>query len=254
MPPGAMETIIAARRGRTGEQPATVPYEGPPRRSRRALLLLGGALLAACVALGVWFFWPTPKPGPNETLLGVAIGDPQKEVIDKLKLTHSREGSDPWKSDRTKAMLGRVLKPAQLRLTTEELANLDAYWSDDQKVCALFHGGKLRGLVARQPHSAATGRGLALLNSYSDIFKKYEEAYEHDDLVVPKEEDKEGDGNIRVLRFEGLGLAVQASRVGAQMKVTALALYPTVQTKATSEASPAAALPEKGPGVAAASP
>jgi serine/threonine protein kinase len=256
MPPGAMETIIAARRGRTGEQPSTVPYEpAPRRRSRRALLVLGGALFVACVGLAAaWFFWPTPKPGPDETLLGVKIGDPQKEVTDRLKLTHSSEGRDPWKSERTKAMLGHVLKPAQLRLTTEEMANLDAYWSDDQKVIALFHGGKLRGLVATQPHHAATGRGLALLSSYSDIFKKYEETFEQEDPVVPKEEDKEGDGHLRILRFDALGLAVQASKVGGRMTVTALALYPTVQTKATNEASPAASLPEKGPGVAAVSP
>jgi serine/threonine protein kinase len=251
MPPGAMETIIAARRGRTAEQPAlqapTQDYHPPPRRGRRALLLLAGVLLLAGLGLGaVWYFWPQPKPGPNETLLGVSVGDPQKTVTDALKLTHSR-GGDPWsdKSPKLKAMLGHVIKPAHLHLTAEELANLETYWSDDEKVCALFHGGKLQALVATQGHSASTGRGLALLSQQSEIFKKYEETFEEpEEVTVPKAEAKEGDGHLRIYRFPTLGLAVQVSRIGGHMKVTALALYPVVTNTATNKASPAAALGE----------
>src|SRR5262249_47961516 len=106
----------------------------------------------------------------GESLLGVAIGDPQKEVRDRLRLVHSHTG-DPWKGRQTRELFGQILQFADLGLPDDARAELETHWSADEKVVVIFHDGKARAVVVQEPHRIETGHGVIKdLNTMMDRY------------------------------------------------------------------------------------
>ena len=185
LPPGAMEKLAAAR---------ATPASRPSRRNLATTKTLppgaanGGrwwALSSAsCVLLAlataivlVKFLWPQPSPttppvkaGP-ESLLGVMIGDPQQEVVEKLDLL--RQDKDPWAMNPPPEYLGLLAqKPRLLGVEEDARKNLQILHTTDEKVSAAFLDGKLRVLVVHRGQ-AQTGRGVGVSSPSSLLDDRY---------------------------------------------------------------------------------
>jgi hypothetical protein len=247
-----MDNLVKARQ--TAAQSAatssaeTVTYRpGQPNRLRRRLLIgAAAAVLLGGGGVAAWYFLRSPEPTPPtdsaETLLGVSIGDRRQEVVDRLKLTHSR-GGNPFALKVRPPCLGNALRTEDLRLPAEALPQLEMYWTDGEKVCVLFFDDRVRAIVAQEPHAGATGRGVHLLGPWLEIYDRYgpEVSFEKQELPQVRPEDR--DSHLSILRNDALGVAFECARVkkgDKSMKVTAITLFPSVQNRASNQASPEA--------------
>ena len=156
----------------------TLPPAAAKRRKVVGLIIGVGVLLAlTAAAVLVKYLWPQPtattppdKSGP-ETLLGVKIGDPRQDVVEKLDLL--RQDKDPWSMNPPPEYLGLLgYKPRLLGVEEDARKNLEILHSTDEKVCAAFLDGKLRILVARRDH-AQTGRGVGASSASSLLDERY---------------------------------------------------------------------------------
>jgi hypothetical protein len=219
LPPGAMSNLVA---GRTAAEP-TIAYSPPRARMRRRVFL---GLVMLLVLLGLaglvkHFFFPgRAVERPYESLLGVRIDDPQQEVVERLKL---KKGGpmNPWEAEHTPGYLGNVLRPEDLHLPADALPHLDVQRSEDDKVCVVFHEDRVRAVIVREPHYAATGRGLRILDRQSRVMDVYSEVPSEDvgrEVRGAKNEKQQ----IEVRRYDALGLGFEMHK----KKVTAITLYP----------------------------
>jgi serine/threonine-protein kinase len=172
LPPGAMDKLVSARQA--AESTVTyVPSEGPRRKMRRRLLIVGALLAGLAVAAGlVAHFLPGSAPPPQETLLGIKVGAPREEVWKHLTLV-SGDTHNPWKEEPRPEFLGHFLSAADLQLEPGALDQLEFRLTADQHVCVLFHEGKVVALVARR-RGAATGRQVKVGDAVQSIYQLYE--------------------------------------------------------------------------------
>jgi serine/threonine-protein kinase len=225
LPPGAMDRLVAARQQanrKNTEGDPTVAYAPPtavPGRRRRRYLWAAAAAVPVLLALAFLakaYLSPAP-PADRETLLGYGIGAPQSEVAAGLKLTKGGP-MNPWAVGRVPAYLGHVLRAADLGIDEDGLGRLEVERTADDKVCVVFHEGKVRAIVVQQPH-AATARGVKVGSDAGAVMNTYKEAASEDKNVSV---DDAKDAVIEVRRYDALGVGFEIR--GA--KVTAITLYP----------------------------
>jgi tRNA A-37 threonylcarbamoyl transferase component Bud32 len=216
LPPGAMDRLVAARKA--GEP--TVPYK--PRFwtkwSRRQLLvaaIVALAVVAAAIVSAALWLRPRPAAGDGESLHGIMIGDRLGELEDEPRLTHSRSAGDPFKDRQTKALLGRMLRSEDLRLTEAELRDLDVRWNQEQTLCVLLHQGKVAAVVARD-RGAATARRMKVGGGIQTLYKLYPESAQTQDVRLP------GGGHVEVRRYDDLGVGFEIQ----DLQVIAITLFP----------------------------
>jgi serine/threonine protein kinase len=226
LPPGAMDKLIAARQV---QEPtvAYVPKNGkPPSRPRRRKWIVAASILALFVLLvlaKVLFFKKVPpSTTDHETLLGVQIGDSLDQVVKALNLT--KGGSfNPWEKAASPPYLAHLLEARDLDLPDDELARLDVQRNPDETACALFYDGKVRALVVREPHAAATGRGVSTHSSVADLYGAYEEeeaTMRSESLTIEEQKAGKRHGEIRIYELLGVSFLIHGK------KVTAIALFP----------------------------
>jgi hypothetical protein len=233
LPPGAMEQLVAARKTAVGTAP-TLPYQpvGTVGRTGRRRLLIGVAVLLVLAGLltafGLWWLPDrTVTPGTQESLLGVQIGMPQQEVVDRIKHLTKGGPMNPWDGEKLPAYLGHILTPADLPVPAAKLAQLDVQRTDDERVCVIFYDGKVCAMVVREPHVAATGRGVKVTGTVQDLFTYYADATPRvSNVKLPQKKDKAGEEHIEIRRFDELGIGFEIERA----RVTAITLYPPVRT------------------------
>jgi hypothetical protein len=225
LPPGAMDRLIAARQ--QGEP--TVAYraadEEARARRRRRRWMIGIALLLAVLGLGVLtkylFFSPRTPSSGAESLLGYKIGDPGPAVVEGLKLFQGGP-LNPWSQDPPPAYVGLVLKAENLRVPPDELNRLDVRRTNDERVCVILADGKVRAIVVRDPHQAATARGVHMGASGGQVLDAYPET-ESDVVKVPARGGTPAH-KIEVRRSDALGIGFEIDR--STNRVTAITLYP----------------------------
>ena len=233
LPPGAMEKLVACARNASDR---TMPPEavttqalasekrerGPSNRTvRRWLIGLGIALALAGVGVLVRvLFWPpapSVKTGP-ESLLGVKVGDAQQDVADNLGLSRGGPVQNPWEKGSPPEYLGRVLSPAVMGLSDDELQRLDIRRGKNDEVCVVFVDGKVRSMVVQLPHTGETGRGVGVSSPVSAIASAY--GQEFNQMVMSGPRPTSPDIIVRVYRAAGVGFEIQGG------VVTAVALFP----------------------------
>jgi hypothetical protein len=220
LPPGAMDKLVAARQA---NQP-TIAYNPAeaPRPNRRRFWVTAAVVLLALGGLGAvarfWLFPPTGSSGP-ESLLGVRIGDSQSDVVRALTLTKGGQRGNPWKPRHTPSYLGHVLRARDLNLPDGALDEVEAHRNGDDTVCVIFHEEKVVAVVALQPHTGATGRGLKLGSPRATLDTHYTED--------PSEIGKDDTGIFELRRFGPCGVGVEIQ----DGKVIGIALYPRANDK-----------------------
>jgi tRNA A-37 threonylcarbamoyl transferase component Bud32 len=219
LPPGALDKLVASRQA---SEP-TVAYvpEAIVHAQRQRRLLMGlAALLVLLVLAGMaklLFFKSPPVDRQHESLLGVKIGDPQQEVVDRLNLTKGGP-VNPWAAGHAPAYLGNILRLEDLDLPDDALNQLDVQRTSDDRICVIFFDDKVRAVVA---HRGQTGRGLKVLGSLTQMLYHYPED-EVEDAEVPVR--GEAGKKIAVHRYRRLGIGFELDRG----KVIAITLYPPV--------------------------
>jgi len=179
----------------------------PVRTTRRRWLAAAGLVAVAPVA---WWLLPRRHPrADSESLLGLAVGDLNDDVIIALG---RRQG------DGTTA-----LRPEFSRLVADgDLPGGKgqcefAAWPE-RCAAGVIEGGKLKALIVRVPGYAESARRLRLGDAHAELFRAYPErpaAIIAADVEPPP-------GWCHVYRYPDLGLAVEVSN-GV---VTALAIFP----------------------------
>ncbi|MFO0929575.1 MAG: protein kinase [Gemmataceae bacterium] len=222
LPPGAMDRLIAARAAAA----PTVTYtaaDGPARTRTRRRLLIGSVAGLAVLAGAVWLWWqfftdPTFPPGP-ETLLGVQVGDALDEVERRLPNLTRVDRGNPWQLERTRHLLGPVLRPEDLGLTDAELRDVTVRRSGDGTVCVLLSGDRVVAVVATHA-GARTRRDVGVGSDLGRLYRRYDTS---DDLRPQVETtDRAGGGHVEVRRYSTLGVSFEV----AAGRVAAVALYP----------------------------
>lgn len=219
LPPDALEKLAATR---TATLP-TVAYRPPQARSRRKFALL--ALLLLLLALSAWgayrFFKRGGANGDSETLLGVKIGAAQPEVVERLRLVKGG-ALNPWARKRQPNYLGHVLRIADLGVAEEELPLLDVQRSSDDRVCVVFHEGRVLAVIARRGES---GRHLKIADRKSRVLDLYPED-PSEDFMMDANTGKETPWRVEVRRYDALGVGFEMHRDN----VVSITLYPPKPT------------------------
>jgi serine/threonine protein kinase len=237
LPPGALETLARSRKSGGGDLTphsmptqaiATVPTRASwlaSRATRRVLLAaVASGVLAAGALLAMPFLFPKPPPTtppPVESLLGVKIGDPRQDVVEKLNLLRNSLEKNPWEKDPPPDYIGHVLRPRYLGLPEEEFDRLVASRTTDEKVCALFRDDKLAALTVHAPHPGNAANGVGVGNSESDLAEHYRGEY-YQNVPLPAHAGRPA-GEVRHYLRRGVSFAIHNGRV------TAVALYPPVR-------------------------
>jgi tRNA A-37 threonylcarbamoyl transferase component Bud32 len=226
LPPGTLDRLLAERKQDTdpNAQPTASYLPSTGRRwARQAVLGLGLAVLLAGAAFLFWKLFAPSGPattGP-ETLLGVAIGDPQQEVVDRLHLTKGGP-LNPWAGKRPE-YLALALQKDDLHVPDADLPRLEVQRTADDRVCVLFLDGKVRAVVVRAPHHAATARGLKIGAGARDLFRLYEETPSAMSAEEPPTGDDAGGKNhVEIRKHDTLGIAFELQKG----QIVALTLYP----------------------------
>jgi tRNA A-37 threonylcarbamoyl transferase component Bud32 len=228
LPTGAMDRLVAARHAQQTGNPAAPPTQ------RRAVplpvkFLAGMAaliVLLGVLTLGKYLFFsssPPPTAGP-ETLLGVKVGDPQQQVVDKLGLTKGGP-MNPWRKE-PPAYLGHILQKEDLPLSAEELDDLDVQRTSNDRACVLFYKDKVIAVVVHKGYKdkghapARTGGGVALGGTANDLANQY--GLDGDRRSVHTPYSKETKEHAAVLRYNDRGVAFLIEGP----EITSIALYP----------------------------
>jgi hypothetical protein len=222
LPPGAMDKLVAARKS---NEP-TIAYTPRGKFFGRRRLLLAAAALALLALLGVLvkvLFFPGKPPAPRpgaESLLGVTVGEKQRDVGDRLNLTDAEVHiGDPWKHPKGKWLLGHLMQPEDLHLANpgEDLPVIETRFLHAGKACVMFHEGQVRAVVVREWSHGQTGRGMKVMGDVGKLYELYGDfSASTRDVKLPK-----GQGHVEVRRYDGQGIAFEV----AGRKVTAAALY-----------------------------
>jgi serine/threonine protein kinase len=228
LPAGILDKPSDSRRA--GEPTVAYTPPAPPHWWRRRRLVLGAGI-ALVVLFGLTLllkaFFVKPKPSnPNfESLLGVQIGDLQREVVDRLHLSQGAP-MNPWATDRRPSFLGHLLRSEDLALCDEDLARLEVRWNTNNTICAIFFEDRLRALIVQQPNAGASGRGLKIGERKSRVMDVYPE--DPSDTVVLDVPDHEKSTNmvkLEVRRYDSLGIGFEMH----DKQVTSITLYPLVK-------------------------
>jgi serine/threonine protein kinase len=227
LPAGMLEKQIDAQKA--GDP--TVPYIPPPSPRWRRRLLVGVGILLVLFALAMlfkrYFVKPVPSDPRFESLAGVQIDDPQREVVDRLHLTQGMP-MNPWASARRPSLLAHLLRAEDLALPDDALSRLDVRWNSKGSICAVFFDDKLRALIVQQPYAGATGRGLKIGERNSRVMDIYpEDPSETLVIDVPDQDAKvtRPAQKIEVRRYDALGIGFEMH----EKKVTAVTLYPAIK-------------------------
>jgi len=223
LPTGAMDRLVAARHAQQTGNPGAAPTQRKPVPLPVKFVVgmaAAIALLGALVLGKFLFFPPSPPPaaGP-ETLLDVKIGDPQQEVVDRLRLTKGGP-MNPWAKEPPPGYLGHVLQKEDLGLGDDELKNLDVQRTGDDRVCVLFYGDKVVAVVVHKGHAAHTKGGVAVGGTANDLARQY--GLESDSKSIHLTPGKDGKGHATVLRYNQLGLGFLVEG----QEITSIVLYP----------------------------
>jgi serine/threonine-protein kinase len=219
LPTGAMDRLVAARHAQQTSNPAAAATQqkpvSPPVKFLVVMTVLIG--IVGALALGKRLFFTSPPStiaGP-ETLLDVKVGDPQQEVVDRLRL--SKGGPmNPWAKE-PPGYLGHVLQKEDLGLGDDELKNLDVQRTGDDRVCVLFYGDKVLAVVVHKGHAAHTKGGVAVGGTANDLARQY--GLESDSKSIQL---SHGKAHATVLRYNQLGLGFLVEG----QEITSIALYP----------------------------
>jgi tRNA A-37 threonylcarbamoyl transferase component Bud32 len=224
MPPGGIEKLIAARRKSQTVEPGepTLDYRetaATAGRTRRRYLIAVGAvlLLLAATALVWWlFFRPDPTfPAGPEAIHGVAIGDSESAVEEKVLLPRSESGKSPWEVPRLQRSLGKLLRPQDLGLPEGEVSKVRARFSEDSQFVVLLHDGKVVAVVSSRRGDKAR-RGVGVGSSTSEVERLYVK-----ERPVPGTAEQDGK-HIDLRRYPALGVGFESY----EGRVTAVILYP----------------------------
>jgi serine/threonine-protein kinase len=229
LPPGAMDRLVSSRQAAEPTVAYTPPQ--PPRLWRRPSLIAALCLLPVLIGLAVlakfYFGRTTPADPRLESLLSVQIDDPQRMVVDRLQL---RQGApmNPWATNRRPSFLAHLLKPEDLGLPQEALAQLDIRWNSNNNICAIFFEDRLRALIVQEPLNGSTGRGLKPGDRSSRLMDVYPE--DPSDVTVLDIPGSDAQvmrplQKIEIRRYDALGIGFEMH----DRKVTAITLYPVVR-------------------------
>ena len=223
LPSGAMDKLVARHAHQTG-----IPAAAPTTRKKGSpvplyfvmgmMVLIG---LLGLLSLGKRIFF-SPSQGPAtgaETLLGVKIGDPQQDVVDKLKLTKGGP-MNPWSMKEPPAYLSYILEKEDLRLAEEDLNTLDVQRTGDDRVCVLFSNNKVIAVVIHKPHPGTTGRGVAIGGTANDLANQY--GLDSETKTVHLSDTKPHKEHPTVLRYNQLGVGFLIEG----QEITSITLYP----------------------------
>jgi hypothetical protein len=222
LPTGTMDRLVATRHAQQAGNPAAAR----PRAKRLTpqtwfLVTMAGLIgLVGVLAVGKKLFFPPPAPPSDaETLLDVKIGEPQQQVVDRLKLTKGGP-LNPWAKDPPPRYVGHVLRRDDLDLADDELKNLDVQRTSDDRVCVLFYNDKVVAVVVHKGHAAHTKRGVAVGGTANDLANEYGLDSDSKPLHLP--DTKPGKEHATVLRYNqlGLGFLIEGK------EITSIALYP----------------------------
>jgi serine/threonine protein kinase len=232
LPTGAMDKLVAARHAQQTGSPAAALTR--KQGSRLPLyFVIGMTILIALLgllSLGKRLLFPPMTQPPSsaaETLLGIKVGDPEAEVLDKLtrdKLPLDKEtfGHNPWEQPPPPAYLGHILQPSDLGLADEELKELDVKRTTDEHVCVIFHKGKVLAVVVREPHKGMTDRGVGIHSNVNDLFDHYKDFEATKTETIPFIDLKLGKQHGEVRRYDQRGIAFLIQGT----VITSITLYP----------------------------
>jgi serine/threonine protein kinase len=198
----------------------TVEYKKPPALNRRRLFV-GATVLAILLflasAAAFWFRGTNGVKGESESLLGVKIGDPQQDIVERLRLVKGGP-LNPWGRKRPPNYLGHVLRVADLGVPEETLPFLDVQRSSDDRICVVFHEGRVLAVMARRGES---GRRLKISDRKSRVMDLYPED-PSEDFVIDAPSNKDSSYRIEIRRYDALGVGFEMHRDN----VIAITLYP----------------------------
>ncbi len=181
------------------------------RRLRGVLFALGVIALIMLFKY-VIFPGPTPQtPGKAAKILGVAIGDDENAVVEKLQLGDLLL-VPAWDGQDRPAYLGHLLAPEDFCLSDDQVKKMHVRKSSNQHTCVLFNEGKVIGLVTMDT-SAATLENVRL----GEKLGKLTEIYPN--LMVGDPDPK---NHMRLCRDAANGLGFEIE----ELKVKTMVLYP----------------------------
>ncbi len=215
LPEDARDERIASR---TASEP-TLAYQKPLARNRRRFFAALALIVASsCISIALfWFLRSSAPKGESESLMGVKIGDPQQEVVERLRLVKGGP-LNPWGRKRPPNYLGRVLRAADLGVSAETLPFLDVQRSADDRLCIVFHEGRVLAVVARRGES---GRRLKITDRKSRIMDLYPED-PTEDFMMDAPVAKDATYRIEIRRYDTLGVGFEMHRDN----VIGITLYP----------------------------
>jgi hypothetical protein len=221
-----MDKLVAARRANQTAHPGAAPTR--KKASSAPLYFVIGMIvlitLLGLVSLGKRMFFPSPRPATGtETLLDVKIGDPQQEVVDKLKLTKGGP-MNPWAANEPPAYLGAILERADLPVPDDELNALDVQRTADDRVCVVFAHDKVIAVVVHKPHHAATGRAVAIGGTANDLANQY--GLEGESKTPHFTDSRPHKEHPTILRYNQLGIGFLMEG----QEITSITLYPPKET------------------------
>jgi len=232
LPPGAMDRLAAANRA---EQP-TIPYGHAGQRAwwRRGWVL-GTAATMLALAILVALILALHGAGQQqeaarESLLGLEVGSSLEDVALVFKSRHEKEfEGNPWvfagAQAKRKGALGHVLKPEDLGDWRVHNNIRVLSWANEQ-VLVLLHRDVVRAILVHQPYRAATGRGLRIGGTESQLKDIYTDRPDIQTLPLTLHPEKSGPkatGYIETYRYDELGIGFEIQ----DKKVTSIVLYPS---------------------------
>lgn len=224
LPPGAMQQLLDARKAKKAEeQPeqttVTLKTGGWTRRQWQAAVVSGTAALAAAGSAGlVWWFRRTPTRPDRESLLDIEIGQSRDDVIARLQKPQHEVTGNPWQGD-SPEMLGHVLRP-ELLGDAQALGKLQVLWWHDHQIGVMLRENRVQAVLVHGPHSAESGRGVAIGTKVAKLKEWYDERPRTDSYNMTAAKGRSRWGECYWFDSLGIGFEVENERVSA------IVLYP----------------------------